>query len=155
MDEAEITEQISSEMEQTASQRAKDRANAARWDLDVAVFFFSICIIVVILLFQGIGIEVVAPAAVLGLAMGWLMGWRKAKQLYQRFYDEALSKLERELIQGTAEETIEEVFNVFQPSAYKQAKKIKLAPKFAWLHAEIFQKLLKEHSILFPLSDES
>ena len=95
--EAEVAKQVSPEMERTAAQRARDRAKAARWDLDVAVFFFAILATVIILLFQGIGVEVMAPAAIFGLAMGWLMGWRKGKQTYARFYDEELSKLEKEL----------------------------------------------------------
>jgi hypothetical protein len=37
MDEAEVTKQVSPEMERTAMQRARDRAKAARWDLDVAI----------------------------------------------------------------------------------------------------------------------
>ena len=97
MSEAEVAKQVSPEMERTAAQRARDRAKAARWDLDVAVFFFAILATVIILLFQGIGVEVTAPAAIFGLAMGWLMGWRKGKQVYERFYDEELSKLEKEL----------------------------------------------------------
>ncbi len=95
--EAEVAKQVSPEMERTAAQRARDRAKAARWDLDVAVFFFAILATVIILLFQGIGVEVTAPAAIFGLAMGWLMGWKKGKQTYERFYDEELSKLEKEL----------------------------------------------------------
>ena len=95
--EAEVTKQVSPEMARTAAQRARDRAKAARWDLDVAVFFFAILAAVMILLFQGIGVEVIAPAAIFGLAMGWLMGWKKGKQVYARFYNEELSKLEKEL----------------------------------------------------------
>jgi len=95
--EAEVAKQVSPEMELTAAQRARDRAKAARWDLDVAVFFFAILATVMILLFQGIGVAVIAPAAIFGLAMGWLMGWRKGKQTYARFYDEELSKLEKEV----------------------------------------------------------
>ncbi len=108
--EAEVTKQVSPEMERTAAQRARDRAKAARWDLDVAVFFFAILTTVIILLFQGIGVEVTAPAAIFGLAMGWLMGWRKGKQAYERFYDEELSKLEKELekTMSALEEIIEE-----------------------------------------------
>ena len=108
--EAEVAKQVSPEMERTAAQRARDRASAARWDLDVAVFFFAILATVVILLFQGIGVEVMAPAAIFGLAMGWLMGWRKGKQAYERFYDEELSKLEKELekTMSALEEIIEE-----------------------------------------------
>ncbi len=48
-------------------------------------------IIVIILSFQGIGIEIVAPIAFFGLAMAWLVGWRQGRQLYKRFYDEELS----------------------------------------------------------------
>ena len=115
MDEAEARQQISPETERTAAQKARDRATAARWDLNVAIFLFAVLILVIILLFQGVGIEIVAPVAVFGLAMVWLVGWRQGKQLYQRFYDEELSKLEQELkkvakeaVKKTVEDTIEE-----------------------------------------------
>ena len=110
MSEAEVIKQVSPEMERTAAQRAQDRVKAARWDLDVAVFFFAILATVIILSFQGIGIEITAPAALVGLAMGWLMGWKKGKQAYQRFYIEELSKLEAELekTMSALEEIIEE-----------------------------------------------
>ena len=115
MDEAEVTQQTNPKTAQQAAQRARTRAGAARWDLDVAVFLFAVMIIVIILLFQDIGIEVVAPIAIFGLAMVWLVGWRRGRQLYQRFYDEELSKLEQDLekavtetVEKTVEETIEE-----------------------------------------------
>ncbi len=115
MDEAEVAQRVSPEMKRTAAQRARDRAGAARWDLNVAIFLFAILIIVIILLFQDIGIEVVAPVAIFGLAMVWLVGWRRGRQLYQRFYDEELSELRQELgkvvtemVEKTVEETIEE-----------------------------------------------
>ncbi len=117
MEEAEVTEQaspeqVSPEMEQSAAQRARDRAGAARWDLNIAVFLFAVLILVIILAtYTKMGIEVVAPIALFGLAMVWLMGWRRGKQMYQRFYDEELFKLERELkrtVKEVVEETIEE-----------------------------------------------
>lgn len=111
MDEAEVTQQISPEIKRMAAQRAKVRARTARWDLDTAVFAFAILIIVIILLFQGVGVEIVAPVALFGLTMVWLVGWRRGRQLYQRFYDEELSKLELEVkkvITGTVEKTVEE-----------------------------------------------
>jgi len=115
MEESEVTQQDSPEMKRMAARRARDRAGAARWDLDIAVFLFAVLIIVIILLFQDIAIEVVAPIAIFGLAMVWLVGWRRGRQLYQRFYDEELSKLEQELekavtetVEKTVEETIEE-----------------------------------------------
>lgn len=110
VDEAGVTKAVSLEMAQTAVQRASYRAKAARWDLDVAVFFFAILTIVIILLFQGVEIEFVAPAAIVGLALGWLMGWRKEKQLYGLFYEEELAKLDQELekTMGTMGEMIAE-----------------------------------------------
>ena len=110
MEKAETNNQISPEIKQTAMLTARNRARAARWDLDVAVFFFAVLIIVIILLFQQIGIEIVSPVALTGLALGWLMGWRKGKQLYESLYQENLAKLERELIkeQELEGETIEE-----------------------------------------------
>ena len=113
--EAEITKQVSPELERAAAQKARDRANAARWNLDVAIFLFAVVIIIIILSFQGIGIEIVAPVAIFGLAMVWLVSWKQGRQLYQRFYDEEISKSEQELkktvtetVEKTLEETIEE-----------------------------------------------
>ena len=115
-DEAENTTRDSPEMKQAAAQRARDRARNARWDLNIAVFLFAVLILVIILAtYTKMGIEVVAPIAIFGLAMVWLVGWRRGKQLYQRFYDEELSKLHQELekavtetVEKTIEETIEE-----------------------------------------------
>lgn len=70
--------------------RAEDRANAGRWDLDIAVFLFGVLCIVIILLFQGVGTLIVTAVAVFGLSMVWLCGFRKARLLYKRYYDEEL-----------------------------------------------------------------
>jgi len=94
MSEAEDTKRVSLKMERTAAQNAKIRARVARWDLDIAVFLFAVLIIVIILLFQKISIEVVGPVAIFGLATVWLVGLRRGKKLYQRFYEEELAKLE-------------------------------------------------------------
>ena len=105
---AEVTKQVSLETERMAAQRAKIRARTAKWDLDIAVFLFVVLIIVIILLFQDFGIEIVASVAIFGLAMVWLVGWRRGKQLYQRFYDEERAKLEQES-KMSVEETIEDM----------------------------------------------
>jgi len=111
-DEAEVIVGVSPEMERTAAQRARDRARNARWDLNIAIFLFAVLILVIILAtYTKMGIEVVASVAIFGLAMVWLVGWRRGKELYQRFYEEELSGLEQELkktIKETVEETIEE-----------------------------------------------
>ncbi len=117
MKKAEVSEQKENEIKQLATTRAKVRASNARWDLNVAIFLFAVLIIVIILLFQGIGIEIVAPVAIFGLVMVWLVGWRRGRELYKTFYDEERAKLEQESekkekkekkIKEAVEETIEE-----------------------------------------------
>lgn len=95
------------EDERLAIQRAQDRARTARWDLNIAIFLFAVLIIVIILLFQGFPLEIVAPVAIFGLGMVWLVGWRQGKQLFERFCEEELGRLEYERTQQVGE-TIEE-----------------------------------------------
>ena len=98
------------EIKKTATQRANDRANTAKWSLEIAIFLFAVVIIIIILSFQGIGLEIVAPVAVFGLSMVWLCGWRQGKQSYERFYNEELSKLQYERMkmpEGTVEEIVQ------------------------------------------------
>ncbi len=114
MDEAEVSlEQAREEMKRLAARKAAQRARVARWDLDVAVFLFAVLIIVIILLFQNVRIEIVSLIALFGLAMVWLVGWRRGRQLYKSFYQEELARLEKTLEtekkeEKTLEETIEE-----------------------------------------------
>ena len=100
-------QQDSREMQQMAAREARMKARTGRWDLDVAIFLFAVLIIIMILLFQGISIEIVAPVALFGLIMVWLVGWRREKQLYRIYYKEELAKLKHEREKKT-EETIEE-----------------------------------------------
>ena len=114
MDQAELTlEEAREEIKRQAARRAAQRARVARWDLDVAVFLFAVLIIVIILLFQGVAVEIVSPVALFGLVMVWLVGWRRGKQLYKSFYQEELTRLERTLVREKTDdqkiaETIEE-----------------------------------------------
>jgi hypothetical protein len=107
LEKAEAPEQVSKENEQKVVQRARDRARTARWDLNIAIFLFAVLIIIIILLFQGVTIEIVAPIAVVGLGLVWLTGWRQGRQLYERFLEEEIAKLEFERSRKI-EETIEE-----------------------------------------------
>ena len=115
-DETEVIVGISLEMERTAARKARNRAKNARWDLNVLILLFAILILIIILAtYTKAGLEIVAPIAIFGLAMVWLVGWRRGGQLYERFYDEELSKLEQEqklkikkTVKEAVEETIEE-----------------------------------------------
>ena len=123
MDEAEVINQVSPETERAAALKARDRARVARWDLDIAIFLFAILVILIILLFQGVSVGVVAPIAVFGLAMVWFVGWKRGRQLYRRFYDEELSHLQYELKTEAraVEETLEEMV---QKALLKRSKRL-------------------------------
>jgi len=104
---AEAPKQANKGKEQLAIQRAKERARTARWDLNIAIFLFGVLIIVIVLLFQGIILEIVATVAVFGLGMVWLVGWRQGRELFERFREEELAKLEFERTRRV-EEVVEE-----------------------------------------------
>ena len=123
MENIEATQKFDLQTQRRVVQRAKDRAKAARWDLDVAIFLFAVLIIIVILLFQGIGIEIVAPVAIFGLAMVWLVGWRRGKKMYEHFYNEETSKVKQELgkmVKGPLKQTIEETIEAKVQKALRE-----------------------------------
>jgi len=107
LEKAEASGQVDREKEKLAIRRASERARTARWDLNIAIFLFAVMIIVIILLFQGISLEIVSPIAIFGLSMVWLCGWRQGRQLYDYFLEEELAKLEYERTRGV-EEVVEE-----------------------------------------------
>lgn len=109
MEQSEVKTPAEMEMEKLAFIKAKERSMVARWDIDIAVFLFAVLIIVIILLFENIGVEIVAPVAIFGLAMVWFVGWRRGNQLFKKFYQEELTLMKRSLNnKASIEETIEQ-----------------------------------------------
>jgi len=101
--------QINEEKKQMAMRTARSRANKEKWNRNSTVFSFAILAIVIILNNQGVGWEIVAPVAMIGLTLVWLMGWLQGRQVYSDFYSEELSKLEQEeTTKEMEEEPIEE-----------------------------------------------
>lgn len=80
--------------EQLADERAKLRARAVWWDFTMAIGSYSILTAVILLRLQGFAIEVVAPVTILGLAIIFLRGSRRGRQLYKLYYDEELHQLQ-------------------------------------------------------------
>ena len=95
MDKAEATRQVSPGIKRLAMQRARDRANIARWGLNLAFFSYAILITIIILVSQGIGLNIVATLAASGLVTLWIIGRRQGNRLSQRFYTEELSSLQQ------------------------------------------------------------
>src|SRR3990172_3709629 len=92
MEEGESTKWINQESKREAVRRARERANAAKWTLNVAVFSFGVLIVIFILSFERVSIWITASTAVLGLAVIWLIGLRRARQVYAGFLDEELAR---------------------------------------------------------------
>ncbi|MFC2003709.1 hypothetical protein ACFLV4_07215 [Chloroflexota bacterium] len=116
--EVEDTEQVKEkEIEKQAAKRAFTRAKAAWWDLNIAICLFLFLIVVTMLLFQAVGIEIVAPFAIFGLACFWLVGWHRQRKLYGRYFEEELINLvwessvkskKKAMVQKMIEETVED-----------------------------------------------
>lgn len=108
-----VTVWISPETKLKANRRARYRASAAMWTLEVAVFLYAILTLVIILAtYTKVGLEIVASVAVVGLAIVWVIGWRRERILYQLYYEEELSKLEEESRKGLIEEEVEKALHV-------------------------------------------
>ncbi len=95
MDTAADIKQPSLIMEHMAKQSAREKANIARWGINVVIFLFALLVTIIILVSYDIGIHVVALLAISGLGGVWLWGRRRGSQLYQRFYTEELSGLKQ------------------------------------------------------------
>ena len=99
----EVTKPTIEGREHLALEKANEKVKGARWDLSVAVTTYAILSAVVLLRLEGLGIELVAAIAVLGLVIVWLIGWRRGRRLLKRYYNEELSQLPRfSTGQGTA-----------------------------------------------------
>ncbi len=96
MEQPKTIKQPSLEIEQVAMLRAKEKANVARWGLNLAVFLFAVMITNNILISQGVDPYITAISAVLGLTTVWIIGWKRGTQLFQRFYTEELTNLQQE-----------------------------------------------------------
>ena len=97
MEVAEETIQRFPYIERVATQSARNKANVTRWGLNVAILLFAILTTIIILISQGVGINVVAPLAICGLATVWFIGWKRGGQLYKRFYAEEISSLQQRI----------------------------------------------------------
>ena len=123
-DKDKTAETVSPEIAKAAAMKARDRALNARWDLNIAIFLFAVLILVIILVtYTKAGIEIVSPVAAFGLAMVWLVGWRRGKQLYRRFYDEELMSMgqeEKKTVKAAMKETIEETIEAQVQKALRE-----------------------------------
>ena len=102
MGESEDIKQSSQGIERLATQIANSKTDIAKWDHNTVVFSFAVLVIVIILVSLEVDTKIVAPVAILGLAVAWLMGRRKGKQLFQGFYTEVLTNLKQEPDQKAA-----------------------------------------------------
>ena len=68
------------------------KANAARWNLETAIFIFAVLILIIILTtYTRAGLGFVTFTSVFGLAMAWLVGWRRGRELYKHYYNEEIA----------------------------------------------------------------
>lgn len=89
----ESTKWLNPETIRRAKKSARYKANAARWNLEIAIFLFAILILVLLLInYTRAGLGLVTFTSVFGLAMVWLVGWRRGRQLYKHYYNEELAQ---------------------------------------------------------------
>jgi len=95
MDESKDIRQSSQGIERLATQIANSKTDIAKWDYNTVVFLFAVLATVLILISLDVDTKIVAPVAILGLAVAWLRGKRRGKQLFREFYAEELASLKQ------------------------------------------------------------
>ena len=93
MNETSTTPEVHPIIENLATKVARNKADLAKWGLNLAVFLFGILITIIILTSQGVGISIVAPLAIAGLGSVWFIGWKRGRRLFQNFYQAELTDL--------------------------------------------------------------
>lgn len=87
------TKWLKPETIQRVKKNARYKANAARGNLETAIFLFAVLILVIILgVYVRAGLFLVTCAAVIGLVMVWLVRWIRARQLYIYYYEDELER---------------------------------------------------------------
>jgi len=94
----EASKLASGEVERLAAERAREKANLPKWDVNTVIVAYAVLIAVVILGFRGVVTEIVAPIAMFGLGTVWFSARRRGKHQYKNFYEEELRQLQ-ELLQ--------------------------------------------------------
>jgi DNA-binding NarL/FixJ family response regulator len=95
MEESKEIRQSSQGVERLAARIANNRTDNAKWDYNNVVFLFAVLATVLILVSLDVDTKIVAPVAILGLAVAWLRGKRRGKQLFREFYAEELANLKQ------------------------------------------------------------
>ena len=81
-------------MKEIAAGKAGQQALTARWNTNTMIIAYAVLATVMLLRLEGISTQIVAPVAVCGLAITWMMGLIRSKKLYQRLLEEELHDLQ-------------------------------------------------------------
>lgn len=85
--------QYSERLEKVAIEKAKQQALAVRWNMSTVLLGFAILAAVIVLRSESVATEIVAPMAIIGLAIIWLTGYIRGRKLFQRLYDQEIQDL--------------------------------------------------------------
>ena len=94
-------------IEELAAERATRQAQSARWNMNIVIFIYAILATLMLLRFENVATEIVAPVSATGLFMTWFMGWIRGNKLYGRLYEQELQELQ-ELYQAEKAEAVKE-----------------------------------------------
>jgi DNA-binding CsgD family transcriptional regulator len=83
------------DIEMTAREVARNKANVARWGVNSVVFLFALLIIIIVLVSQDVNMLVITAVAAVGLGYVWYTGWKRGRLLYHSFFEEEMTAARR------------------------------------------------------------
>ena len=78
------------------------REFSTRWNINTTIVAYVVLVVVILLRLDGVSTRIVAPVAILGLSITWLMGLMKSRKVYQRVFEEEQQNTRE--VQGTEKE---------------------------------------------------
>ena len=64
------------------------REFSAIWNVNTTIVAYIVLVIVILMRLDGVSTRVVAPVAILGLSVTWLLGLMKSRKVYRRVFEE-------------------------------------------------------------------
>lgn len=85
--------QYSERLEKLATEKARRQALTAKWNMSTVLLGFAVLAAIIVLQSENVAIEIVAPMAIIGLAIIWFTGYIRGRKLFGRLYDQELQDL--------------------------------------------------------------
>lgn len=139
-----LATEMTQSVKQRVAKRANDKALSLRWNVNIVIFANAVFVAVVLMGLEGVAIEILAPVAVVGLSLIWILSRFRWKRLYNEFYRQELMELDEV---SRDEESKEDVTPIESPLTSRERQILSLIAS-GYINKQIATEFgISEHTI--------